>query len=45
MSANRVSEALGTGVVIEAVESMTGADSIAPEWEKLRDSAADSLEP
>lgn len=31
MSATRVSEALGTGVVIEAVESMTGADSIAPD--------------
>ena len=33
MSKDQVSKALGTGVVIEAlgVESMTGAESIAPE--------------
>lgn len=31
MSENQVSKALGTGVVIEAVESMTGAESIAPD--------------
>ena len=31
MERNDVSQALGTGVVIEAIESMTGAESIAPE--------------
>ena len=31
MQRNEVSQALGTGVVIEAIESMTGAESIAPE--------------
>jgi len=31
MSQNEVSQALGTGVVIEAVQSMTGAESIAPD--------------
>jgi 3-phenylpropionate/cinnamic acid dioxygenase small subunit len=31
MSGNQVKQALGTGVVIEAVESMTGAESIAPD--------------
>ena len=31
MQANDVSKALGTGVVIEGIESMTGAESIAPE--------------
>ncbi|MCA3177981.1 MAG: aromatic-ring-hydroxylating dioxygenase subunit beta [Burkholderiaceae bacterium] len=31
MSTNQVGKALGTGVVIEAVESMTGAESIAPD--------------
>ena len=31
MSTNTVGKALGGGVVIEAVESMTGADSIAPD--------------
>ena len=31
MSTNEVGKALGTGVVIEAVESMTGAESIAPD--------------
>ena len=31
MQRNDVSQALGTGVVIEAIESMTGAESIAPE--------------
>ena len=31
MSDNEVKQALGTGVVIEAVESMTGAESIAPD--------------
>jgi len=31
MERNEVSQALGTGVVIEAIESMTGAESIAPE--------------
>jgi 3-phenylpropionate/cinnamic acid dioxygenase small subunit len=31
MSDTKVRQALGTGVVIEAVESMTGADSIAPD--------------
>jgi 3-phenylpropionate/cinnamic acid dioxygenase small subunit len=31
MNRNDVSQALGTGVVIEAVQSMTGAESIAPE--------------
>lgn len=31
MSTNQVSKALGTGVVIEAIESMTGAESIAPD--------------
>ncbi len=31
MSQKKVSKALGTGVVIEAVESMTGAASIAPD--------------
>jgi 3-phenylpropionate/cinnamic acid dioxygenase small subunit len=31
MSDRQVSKALGTGVVIEAVESMTGAESIAPD--------------
>ena len=31
MSGNEVNRALGTGVVIEAVESMTGAESIAPD--------------
>lgn len=31
MSEKEVTKALGTGVVIEAVESMTGAESIAPD--------------
>lgn len=31
MSGTQVKQALGTGVVIEAVESMTGAESIAPD--------------
>lgn len=31
MDSKEVSKALGTGVVIEAVESMTGAESIAPD--------------
>ena len=31
MSTNQVGKALGTGVVIEAIESMTGAESIAPD--------------
>ena len=31
MERKAVSQALGTGVVIEAIESMTGAESIAPE--------------
>jgi 3-phenylpropionate/cinnamic acid dioxygenase small subunit len=31
MGTNEVGKALGTGVVIEAVESMTGAESIAPD--------------
>lgn len=31
MSDNRIGQELGTSVVIEAVESMTGAESIAPE--------------
>lgn len=31
MSNEQVSKALGTGVVIEAIESMTGAESIAPD--------------
>ena len=31
MSQQEVSQALGTGVVIEAIHSMTGAESIAPD--------------
>jgi hypothetical protein len=31
MKTNELKEALGTGVVIEAIQSMSGADSIEPD--------------